>query len=297
MLAPTAKIKIVNQLNVLQLWMLVSLASVLACNTTPGKKEENTSAHNTATTAAAPASARPVHWSYTEEGGPAGWGKLSPVYAACDSGKSQSPVNLLSDVTEHSPDWNIDYKTSALQIAHTQNEDELINNGHTIQVTPEKGSQISYEGKIYQLKQFHFHTPSEHTINGKHFPMEIHLVHQADDNSLAVIGVLVMEGKHNSNFDQLIKYLPNVPGEKKTHDSVNIEIGITVPKHLYAYHYIGSLTTPPCSENVQWLVLKNQITMSKEQITAFSSRLKNNNRPVQPLNERKLTIDDITSKN
>ena len=276
--------------------MLLSLACMVACNSTPATNEENVAGDSTSANTSA-TSARPVHWSYTEEGGPAGWGKLSPVYAACDSGKSQSPVDLLSDAPEGSPKWKIEYKTTSLRIAHNQQVDELINNGHTIQVSPEKGSTITYEGKLYELKQFHFHTPSEHTINGKHFPMEIHLVHQADDNSLAVIGVLVMEGKHNKNFDQLIKYLPNVPGEKKTHDSVKIEIGITVPKHLYAYHYIGSLTTPPCSGNVQWMVLKNPIAMSKDQITEFSSRMKNNNRPVQPMNDRTLTIDDITSNN
>jgi carbonic anhydrase len=282
-----------NQLKFSRVWLVIILACLLSCNSTLEGKEEKTAADSAAITAA-PSPARPVHWSYTNEGGPTGWAKLSPVYAACGSGSSQSPVDILPNPGKGSPGWKIEYKTTSLQIAHNEHVEELINNGHTIQVTPEEGSAITYAGKVYHLKQFHFHTPSEHTINGKHSPMEIHLVHQADDQSLAVIGVLVQEGRHNSNFDQLIKYLPNAVGEKKTHDSVNINIAVHVPKDLYAYHYIGSLTTPPCSENVHWLVLKSPISLSKEQVAAFSSRLKNNNRPTQPLNKRTLTIDDIS---
>ena len=272
------------------------ILSFLSCNSNSTTEPESV-AKDTATVQVATTSVRPVHWNYSEEGGPAGWGNLTPVYALCGSGTSQSPINLLPNAGKGTPDWKVEYKTTSLQIAHNQHVEELINNGHTIQVTPQEGSSITYNGKIYHLKQFHFHTPSEHTVDGKHSLMEIHLVHQADDESLAVIGVLVKEGKHNSNFDMLIKHLPNAPGEKKTHDSVDIDIAIHVPKDLYAYHYIGSLTTPPCSENVQWLVLRNPISMSNEQVTAFASRLKNNNRPPQPVNERTLTIDDITAKN
>lgn len=241
-------------------------------------------------------SVRPVHWSYSAEGGPEGWAALTPVYAACGSGKIQSPINLISKAGKGNTAWKMEYKTTKLNIAHNEHVEELINNGHTIQITPQDGSSITYAGKQYQLKQFHFHTPSEHTLNGKHAPMEIHLVHQSDDNSLAVIGVMVQEGKMNTNFDNLIKHLPNAVGEKLTHDSVDIDIAVHVPKNLFAYHYIGSLTTPPCTENVQWLVLRDPISMSKEQITAFSSRLKNNNRPTQSLHERTLTVDDIATQ-
>lgn len=274
---------------------IFSGSCIISCNSGPEETEEIPSA-DTASKAAASPSVRPVHWSYSTEGGPKGWADLSPVYAACGSGKTQSPVDLVSSAGKGSPEWKIEYKTTSLQIAHNDHVEELINNGHTIQVTPQEGSTTTYAGKVYHLKQFHFHTPSEHTVNGKHFPMEIHFVHQAGDQTLAVVGVLVQQGKHNANFDQLIKYLPNTAGEKKTHDSVSIDIALKIPKELYAYHYIGSLTTPPCSENVQWLVLRNQISMSKEQVTAFSSRLKNNNRPTQPMNERIITLDDISAK-
>jgi carbonic anhydrase len=274
--------------------IVFTLVSVLACNSTR-EPEKKVSGKDSGAAKINTGSVRPIHWSYSEKNGPAGWASLSPVYAICGSGKSQSPINLSPDFSNEGKEWKIEYKTTKLQISHNQHVQELINNGHTIQVTPQKGSFISYAGKKYHLKQFHFHTPSEHTVEGKHYPMEIHLVHQADDESLAVIGVLVKEGNHNSNFDQLIKYLPNAPGEKKMHDSVSIDINANIPKDLFAYHYVGSLTTPPCSENVQWLVLRNPISMSTGQIAAFSSRLNNNNRPTQSLNARKTTIDHITT--
>ena len=297
-----------NQLKFLHLWIMFSIIYLMSCNSTSTEKAKNSSADSSSKTAKNPpadstskitetTSVRPVHWSYVEKGGPAAWGELSPAYALCNSGKSQSPVNLVTAVDKSSVEWKINYKRTALDIAHNENVQELINNGHTIQVTPEKGSSITYNGTVYHLKQFHFHTPGEHTIDGKPFPMEIHLVHESDNKTLAVIGVLVNEGSHNTNFDQLIKYLPNAAGEKKRYDSVNIEVGINVPKEMDAWHYVGSLTTPPCSENVQWLVMKNPISFDGKQMLAFSSRLKNNNRPVQGLNERKLTIDHGISKN
>jgi len=269
---------------------------LFSCNSKPAAEKE-TKAVDTLSIPATSETVRPVHWNYSEEEGPKHWAELSPVYAICGSGKMQSPIDLLPDASNGTPEWKIEYTMTSLQIGHNENVKELINNGHTIQVTTQEGSSIVYAGKRYQLKQFHFHTPSEHTINGKHAPMEIHFVHQSDDDSLAVIAVLVNEGNHNNNFNELIKYLPNAPGEKKTYDSVKINIRIHVPKELLAYHYIGSLTTPPCTEHVQWIVLKNPIALDKEQISAFSSRIGNNNRPTQAMNGRTLTMDEIRTKN
>ena len=275
------------------------LAAILSCNSfDPGHAKagiQNTTPSKTSLHSET--EARPVHWSYTEEGGPEGWAKLSPTYAQCGLGKLQSPVNLVTGNNQPGTRWKVEYKTTELKVSHNQHMEELIDNGHTIQVTLDKGSTITYGGKTYHLKQFHFHTPSEHTLDSIHAPMEIHLVHQSEDKSFAVIGVLVKKGNHNKHFDQLIKILPNSPGEKSTHESLEIDLGAYVPKDLHAYHYVGSLTTPPCTENVQWLVMKNLIEMSTEQIRAFSSRLKNNNRPAQPLNKRKITMDDIPTIN
>lgn len=190
--------------------MITGCVSMLMLSCGQQSNPENTQGQQADTAVAAsteskPVSARPVHWSYTEEGGPAGWAGLTPVYAACGNGKSQSPINILTNTGKGSPAWTLEYKTTRLQVAHHEQVDELINNGHTIQVTPEPGSALNYGGKMYHLKQFHFHTPSEHTVDGKHAPMEVHFVHQADDQGLAVVGVLVTERKHSANFDQLIR--------------------------------------------------------------------------------------------
>jgi carbonic anhydrase len=238
-------------------------------------------------------SARPVHWGYDAENGPAVWASLSPVYANCGEGKNQSPINLTSAIKGGTSKWRVDYKTTGLVVTHNEHVHELINNGHTIQVTPEVGSTLVLNDKIYHLKQFHFHTPSEHTINGVHSAMEIHLVHQADDESLAVIGVLVWEGMHNDHFNSLIAHLPDAPGQKRSNDSVSIDINANLPHDFEAFHYIGSLTTPPCTEDVQWLVLRNSIVMDKQQIEAFSSRIHNNNRPVQKFNDRQISLNEI----
>ena len=170
-----------------------ALLLFVSCNN-ESEKAKNISADTAKTEqvdAASKPSARPAHWGYSGDEAPAKWVSLSPAYSACGEGKSQSPINLVSgDFGSGGSKLNFEYKSSSLKIAHHQHVDDIIDNGHTIQVTVEEGSTVMINDKTYHLKQFHFHTPSEHTVDGKHSPMEIHLVHQADDESLAVIGVL-----------------------------------------------------------------------------------------------------------
>lgn len=239
-------------------------------------------------------SARPVHWGYAGEDGPTEWATLSTVYAMCGEGKNQSPVNIVSKNTKGGATWKLAYKTTTLKIAHNEHMDEIIDNGHTIQVTVEEGSTFTFSGKVFDLKQFHFHTPSEHTIEGKHAPMEMHMVHQSDDGSLAVVAVLFKEGQvANKNFTAIIDNLPNAKGESKHLKNVVLQIGDHLPKDNYAYHYLGSFTTPPCTEGVQWLVLREPVELTQKQIAAFSSRIGPNNRPAQPVNDRVIKIDDL----
>lgn len=238
-------------------------------------------------------SARPVHWGYSGDIGPSMWSSLTPVYAACGDGKNQSPIDLISGSNSGNPKLTLDFRTTSLKIAHHEHVDDILDNGHTIQVTVEEGSSFTLNDKTYNLKQFHFHTPSEHTVDGKHLPLEMHWVHQSDDGSFGVLGVLFEEGKANENFAKIIEHMPSLPGESSHFTDVKLDLNVHVPKNLSAYHYTGSFTTPPCTENVEWLVLRNKFTMSAEQITAFSSRLNHNNRPVQALNDRILTIDKI----
>lgn len=241
-------------------------------------------------------SARPVHWGYEGEDGPQAWATLSPAYALCGTGKGQSPINIIKTDAKGGATWRLDYKSTSLRIAHNEHMEDIIDNGHTIQITVDEGSVFTFDGKSYHLKQFHFHTPSEHTLDGQHAPMEMHMVHQADDGTLAVVGVLFQEGTTpNPNFEKIIANLPNAKGESKHITDVNLELNVHLPKDNYAYHYIGSLTTPPCSEGVQWLVLRDPVKLTKEQIEAFSSRIGPNNRPTQSLNERSVKVDDLVS--
>lgn len=244
-----------------------------------------------------PVSARPAHWSYAGTEGPDAWATLSPAYALCKDGKSQSPVNIIRADVKGGANWKFDYKTTSLHIAHNEHMDDIIDNGHTIQVTVDEGSVFTFGDKSFNLKQFHFHTPSEHTIDGQHTPMEMHLVHQSNDGNLAVVAVMIQEGnKPNENFEKLVANLPNAKGESKHMTDVNLELKVHLPKDNYAYHYIGSLTTPPCSENVQWMVLRDPIYLSSDQVEAFSSRIGPNNRPTQDINDRIVNVDDLTGK-
>lgn len=243
----------------------------------------------------AAASARPVHWGYDGELGPQSWGTLSPVYALCGNGQGQSPIDLRSGTTTGDAKWQFNYGTSSLMLAHNEHVEDLIDNGHTLQVSVEEGSSLTLDGSTYALRQFHFHTPSEHTVDGEHMPMEMHLVHADPNGSLAVVSIMVKEGKANPNLAKLIEHMPVAPGDTVHVTDRKLELKAHLPSHERAYHYVGSLTTPPCSENVQWLVLSEPVTASKEQIDAFAVRMRTNNRPVQQLNARSVSKVDLTA--
>jgi carbonic anhydrase len=194
-----------------------SLSFVIALLSCIGKHEATQSTQDSAATATtnpeAKPSARPVHWGYSGDVKPSMWASLSPVYAACGEGKTQSPINLMSDSGAGLTKLTVDFKTTSLKIAHHEHVDEILDNGHTIQVTVEEGSSFTLNDKTFDLKQFHFHTPSEHIVDGKHLPLEMHWVHQSSDGSFGVIGLLFEEGEPNENFEKIIQHLPILPGE------------------------------------------------------------------------------------
>lgn len=225
-----------------------------------------------------------AHWGYEGEHGPDHWGMMSKDYAACSEGKQQSPINITATESADLADIVFNYKTSELHV---------LNNGHTVQVNYDSGSSITIDGVQYNLIQFHFHTPSEHTINGKSFGNELHLVHKNDKGELAVVGVLIEEGKENPAFKAIWSNLPKKANEKKD-VKVAIDAAQLLPETKSFYRYMGSLTTPPCSESVNWNVLKTPIQMSKKQIEAIQKIMHKNNRPVQPMHDRKVTADSIT---
>jgi carbonic anhydrase len=252
------------------------------------------------------------HWSYeTRETGPENWGKLSKENALCTNGKQQSPINIEKGIQVDLPALSFDYKPSQLAI-----ED----NGHTIIVKYSEGSNLSVQGKQYRLAQFHFHHPSEEMVDGKRFDMVVHLVHQHFDGSLLVLAVFMnadknsatlavnhheegLESKVNpqkskqesntpvSNFEnplfqQILNNIPLIKNVSETPSGVMIDINHFLPKSLAYYTYMGSLTTPPCTENITWIVLKEPITLTRQQVENFGLIYSNNARPIQPKHDR-----------
>ncbi|HXI10738.1 MAG TPA: carbonic anhydrase family protein [Thermodesulfobacteriota bacterium] len=233
------------------------------------------------TTATATEHGKAHHWGYEGEAGPANWGHISEEYATCAKGKSQSPIDISGAQDEKLADIAFNYKPSKINI---------VNNGHTVQVNYDEGSSIKVNGSEYKLLQFHFHDPSEHTVGGKSFGMELHLVHKNDKGELAVVGVLIEKGKENPAFKTVWANIPKKAGEhKELKETVNASDLLPASKAYFTYS--GSLTTPPCSEGVTWLVLKTPVQLSEAQINAFMGVHKGNNRPVQPLNSRKIRAE------
>ena len=217
-----------------------------------------------------------THWGYTGNAGPEHWAAMSPENKAC-SGKNQSPVNLANMASAKLP---------PIKFSYTQSSKDMLNNGHTVQVNFPQGNSMHVEGTAFSLKQLHFHAPSENQIKGKHYDMEVHLVHADSKGNLAVIAVMVEEGKSNPALEQAFAKLPMKAGGSL--DIANlIQPDQVMPISRNYYRFNGSLTTPPCSEGVRWYVMKKPISASKQQIEAFKQSMQGaNNRPVQPLNAR-----------
>ncbi len=219
-----------------------------------------------------------AHWSYEGEHGPEHWGGMSKEYEKCSKGMRQSPIDITGGAPEKLPAIDFAYKPTKLK---------PLNNGHTVQVNYEKGSFITVGGAKYQLAQFHFHNPSEHTLAGRAFANELHLVHKSAKGGLAVVGVLLEEGAENAAFKNVFANLPKNADETiDTPDSINAET--LLPADRTYYRYDGSLTTPPCSEGVNWFVLKTPVQLSKEQLAAYDGIFKKTNRPVQARKGRKI---------
>jgi carbonic anhydrase len=223
------------------------------------------------------------HWTYEGEEGPEHWGDLSPDFEACSKGKSQSPIDIRNEI--------LAAKAVPIKFNYATDASEILNNGHTVQASIAAGSSITVDGIEFQLKQLHFHTPSENLIRGKSFPMEMHLVHADKDGNLAVVGVMIKEAKENAVLAKLWAQMPQHADDKYTL-TAKVNPSSLLPKSRRYYRFDGSLTTPPCSEGVRWLVLKEPISASKEQVEAFAKVVNEHNaRPVQPAGAR-IIVDE-----
>ncbi|XVF55734.1 hypothetical protein PTKIN_Ptkin06aG0060700 [Pterospermum kingtungense] len=238
-----------------------------------------------------------IHFGYSGNDGPDKWGNLDPTFSACASGKKQSPINVLKNLTVHNK------LLKPLTRSYKPANATLVNNGFNVGLRFEEyAGEVSINGKNYELKQMHWHLPSEHRINGERFAAELHLVHRAADKSIAVVAVLYRE-KHADPFIAKIMHGLNKLDKEKG-KAEEVAMGTLDTRQLKRrcrkyYRYFGSLTTPPCSENVTWNILGTVRTISKEQIAALdiplNSNCKKNARPCQPLNGRMIEMYDELS--
>ena len=220
-----------------------------------------------------------VHWAYEGENGPQAWGQLKPEFNVCAIGQRQSPINIEATATLQGP-------AEPLQFNYTPSDGTVVNNGHTIQVDLTGDNSLTVRGSNYQLVQFHFHRPSEEQINFRRSSMVAHLVHKNSEGQLAVVAVLLDPGVANTLIDKVWTYMPLDAGDRVRMPMGLIDMNELLPKDQRYYQFMGSLTTPPCTEGVLWMVLKQPTQLSREQIRLFSQLVPNNARPVQPANGR-----------
>ena len=220
-----------------------------------------------------------IDWGFEEKNGPAVWGDLAPEFEVCKTGVNQTPINLTGFVEADLEPLKIGYTTKSTSVEHK---------GTTVQVNFAKGSSFSVDGKAFNLIQYHFHTPSENHIDGKSYPMEAHFVHASDKGELAVLAVMFKVGKANPQLQVIVDNMPIKKGDKNSLIKTAFNPIDLLPASKDYYRFSGSLTTPPCSEGVRWLVFKDVVEMSKEQLEVFSKIMGKNNRPVNPLNARKV---------
>ena len=218
-----------------------------------------------------------VAWGYEGAGAPANWAQLDARNAVCASGKRQSPIDIRDGIKVELEPIRFDYKLSQFRI---------VDNGHTVQVTVGPGSSLQVMGRYYDLVQFHFHRPSEERINGKGFEMVVHLVHKDLDGRLAVVAVLLERGQMHPLVQTLWNNLPLEKNVDYSPDGVAIDLNQLLPADRSYYTYMGSLTTPPCSEGVMWMVMKQPAQLSSEQIAIFARMYPMNARPIQSIRGR-----------
>ncbi|ELY6246582.1 carbonic anhydrase family protein [Cronobacter universalis] len=226
-----------------------------------------------------PALAMASHWSYEGEGAPEHWGSLDPDFSLCQKGMNQSPIDIDNTLKAHVVPLNTHY---------IDGPSLILNNGHTIQATmpPTTQDSVTIDGTVYALQQFHFHAPSENTLHDKHYDLEMHLVHKNTAGEIAVVAVMFKTGAANVELAKLWQAMPDHADASQPLKAA-IDINSLLPKDKTYYRFSGSLTTPPCSEGVSWLVMKHPLTLSAEQLNQFKQVMHHdNNRPVQPLHGR-----------
>lgn len=233
----------------------------------------------------AEAHAGPPHWTYGGEEGAGHWGDLSADYAACKTGAHQSPIDIVTTRTQ------ADRSLLPIEISYPAVPLQIFNNGHTVQVSNSTAASMKVGGDTWKLLQFHFHSPSEHQVDGKNLDLELHLVHKSEKGELSVVGLLFKKGKENQGLAPVLDHVPvEVSKEASPVAGVNVDLKSLVPAKARYYTYDGSLTTPPCSEGVHWYVMAFVGEVSEAQLQQFRGATHGDtNRPVMALGERKVS--------
>lgn len=257
-----------------------SLLLLAACSETPTGEhgaEDPTSAEHSA---GEHGDGDKPHWSYTgADDGPDDWGSLGDgQYELCASGRQQSPIDLTPAA---------EVAAQAIEFAYHSAKATIENNGHTVEVKPAAGNSISFaDGEVaYDVKQFHFHAPGEHVVGATSYPAELHIVHTSSTGERAVVGLLLEEGAANPALEPV---LANLPATESPATDLGSEVDMAnfLPADRTSYRYPGSLTTPPCDQGVNWIVLKEPVEISADQLDRLEAAVHHNNRPVQPANDR-----------
>ena len=218
----------------------------------------------------------PTHWDYTGNAGPDAWGKMQPDFNKCATGTRQSPIDIRGGIAVDLEPIKFDYRPSSFSV---------IDNGHTVQVNVEAGNSITITGRRYELQQFHFHRPSEERVNGRQYDMVVHLVHKDVDGRIAVVAVLLDRGSAQAIVQSVWNNLPLEKGDE-VHAGTRIDLSQLLPEDKRYYTYMGSMTTPPCSEGVLWMVMKQPVGVSVDQVSIFSRLYPMNARPIQQADGR-----------
>ena len=214
------------------------------------------------------------HWNSEGATSPEQWNKLDPAYVNWSGGRHQSPINLTVTTRASLEELHFHYAPSAAN---------LVNTGPTVQVNYDPGSYLAIGSRRYDLLQFHFHSPSEHRVDGKAYPLEVHLVHRAPDGELAVVGIFMAVSSENRLIGGLLE---NRPLQGKAHTGAIFDVSSLIPPSTAYFAYTGSMTTPPYNERVRWIILQTPAPISAAQVGSFTDRFPRNARPVQPLNDR-----------
>lgn len=229
--------------------------------------------------AAPTAQGREVHWAYEGEHGPDRWGSMKPDFSACAIGKRQSPIHIQSADTAPGP-------AEPIEFHYRGSGGSVVNNGHTIQVDPTGRNSIQVRGSAYQLVQFHFHHPAEEKINDKGFAMVAHLVHRNDAGQMAVVAVLMDLGANNPFLQKVWTRMPLEQQDRVPLPDELLDLNELLPADQRYYQFMGSISTPPCTEGVLWMVLKQPVTLGTDQLRLFAKLFPMNARPVQAVNGR-----------